>query len=45
MEGDQGHLQLELDDIYCYILHVVVEALDEAHTTARDLVDQGPTPS
>jgi hypothetical protein len=45
MEGDQGCLQACLMHIYCYIIHTGVEVADEAHAGARDLPDQGPTPS
>jgi hypothetical protein len=41
MKGDQGRLM----HIYCYILHTGVEAAEEVHAGARDLPNQGPTPS
>jgi hypothetical protein len=45
MEGDQVHFQACLLHICCYILHVGVEATDEAHAGERDLSDQVPAPS
>jgi hypothetical protein len=53
MQGDQGHLQAHPLHIYCYVLHVGefnsllhvgVEAVDEAHAGERDLSNQGPAP-
>jgi hypothetical protein len=44
MKGDQGCLQACLLHICCHVLHVGVEAADEAHTGERDLADQGPAP-
>jgi hypothetical protein len=43
MEGDQGRLQTYPTGIYCYLVHASVEVVDEAHTCAQDLPEQGPS--